>query len=107
MFKAKLNNVPMSAQKVRLVADLIRGKNVSDAVALLSFMNKKAAFILKKLCSSAIANAESIGGADLDSLKIKTVYVDKASSLKRVFPRAKGRADKIEKQRCHVFMELN
>jgi large subunit ribosomal protein L22 len=106
MFKATLKNVPISAQKMRLVGDMVRGKSVSEAVSCLSFSNKKAAFILKKLCSSVVANAEFSGIQSSDNLIVVKLLVDKASSLKRVFPRAKGRADRIEKQRCHILIEV-
>jgi large subunit ribosomal protein L22 len=89
-------------KKTRLVADLIRGKSVSQALNILNFTNKKAAEILKKALESAIANAEHNDGADIDELKVTTIYVDKAQSMKRFSARAKGRGNQIEKQTCHI-----
>ena len=84
-----------SAQKVRLVADLIRGKKVSQALDILTYTNKKAAVLVKKVLESAIANAEHNDGADIDDLKVAKIFVDEGPSMKRIMPRAKGRADRI------------
>jgi large subunit ribosomal protein L22 len=100
--KAILKDARLSPQKARLVADLVRGKKVEDAINLLSFSNKKAAKIIKKVLASAIANAEHNDGLDVDLLKVKTICVDKAGSLKRFRARAKGRGNRIEKQNCHI-----
>ncbi len=99
---AVVKGVRLSAQKGRLVADQIRGMHVSKALQLLAFSPKKAAVIIKKGLESAIANAEHNDGADIDELKISTIYIDKATSLKRMIPRAKGRGNSIEKQTCHI-----
>ena len=80
---AIIRGVHISAQKTRLVADLIRGKSVAQALNILTFTNKKAAGILKKAVESAIANAEHNDGADIDELKVTTIFVDKAQSMKR------------------------
>lgn len=103
---AKLYGARISAQKTRLVADQIRGKPVAEALNLLTFSPKKAAEILKKVLNSAIANAEHNNGADVDTLRINTIYVDKGTSLKRMRPRAKGRGAGIEKQTCHIFIKV-
>lgn len=99
---AHSKNIRVSAQKCRLVADLIRGLDVARALNVLEFTQKKSADILKKTLESAIANAEHNEGADIDSLIVKEVYIDKGPSLKRFMARAKGRGNKIEKQTCHI-----
>jgi|AGFS01.1.fsa_nt_gi LSU ribosomal protein L22P len=88
---AKLSGARISAQKARLVADQIRGKKVGEALNLLAFSSKKAAEIMKKVLESAVANAEHNEGADVDDLKVSTVFVNEGRSLKRIMPRAKGR----------------
>ncbi len=103
---AKLSGAQISAQKVRLVADQIRGKSVEDALDLLSFSTKKAAAIVKKLLNSAIANAEHNEGADVDELKVSTIFVDEGMTAKRIRPRAKGRADRIFKRSCHITVKV-
>tara|TARA_Y100000766_G_C18806162_1_gene555569 strand:- start:697 stop:1035 length:339 start_codon:yes stop_codon:yes gene_type:complete len=103
---ATLRNATLSAQKARLVADMIRGKRVEQALDLLSFTPKKAAKTLKKVLESAVANAEHNDGADIDELFVKTIYVNEGPVLKRFQPRAKGRANRILKQRCHIHVEL-
>ena len=99
---ATLRGVRLSAQKGRLVADMIRGKPVGRALDILAFSPKKGARILKKVLESAIANAEHNEGADIDELKVQTIYVDKAATLKRFTARAKGRGNVIGKQTCHI-----
>ena len=101
---AVLKNARVSAQKARLVADLIRGKSVEQALNTLTFTPKKSAVLMKKVLKSAIANAEHNEGADIDTLKVATVYVDKGPSLKRFTARAKGRGNRIEKQTCHITL---
>ena len=103
---AKLSGARISAQKARLVADQIRGKKVGEALNLLAFSSKKAAEIMKKVLESAVANAEHNEGADIDELKVKSIFVDKATSLKRFTARAKGRGNRIEKQTCHITVTL-
>lgn len=103
---SKLRGARISAQKARLVADLVRGKGVEEALDILTFSPKKAAKLIKKVLNAAIANAEHNEGADIDELKVATVCVDKATSLKRIKPRAKGRADRVEKQTCHITITL-
>ncbi|OEY68143.1 50S ribosomal protein L22 [Rheinheimera salexigens] len=91
-----------SAQKARLVADQVRGLPVDKALNLLTYSPKKAAELIKKVLLSAIANAEHNEGADIDTLKVKTIFVDEAPSMKRIKPRAKGRADRIVKRNSHI-----
>lgn len=103
---AKLSGARLSAQKARLVADQIRGKGVEDALDTLAFSNKKGAEIIKKVLESAIANAEHNEGADVDALKVSIIFVDEGVSLKRIKPRAKGRADRITKRTCHITVKV-
>jgi large subunit ribosomal protein L22 len=99
--------VRLSVDKGRLVADLIRGKKVDQALNILQFTQKKAAVIIKKVLESAIANAEHNDGADIDELKVKTIYVEQgASLLKRFTARAKGRGNRISKPTCHVYVTV-
>ena len=103
---AILKGVRLSAQKGRLVADLVRGKPVEQALNILAFSPKKGAGIIKKVLESAIANAEHNDGADIDTLKVKTIYVEKGAVLKRFTARAKGRGNRISKQTCHVYVTV-
>ena len=102
LVEAHAKNIRVSAQKCRLVADLVRGLPVANALNILTFSTKKSAGIVKKTLESAIANAEHNEGADIDALKVKTICIDKGPSLKRFTARAKGRGSKIEKQTCHI-----
>lgn len=104
--KAIHRGARISAQKTRLVADQIRGLPIERALNILAFSPKKAAGIVKKVVESAIANTEHNEGADIDELKVKSIYVDKATSLKRFTARAKGRGNRIEKQTCHITVTL-
>ncbi len=104
---AKLTNANVSAQKCRLVADQIRGLPVDKAINLLRFSNKKASLLLKKVLESAIANAEHNEGADIDELKVSTVYVDEGPTMKRFKPRAKGRINHILKRTCHITVKVS
>ena len=103
---AVARNIHLSAQKGGLVADQIRGLPVAQALNILAFSPKKGAGIIKKALESAIANAEHNDGADIDELKVKIIYIDKAASLKRFMARAKGRGNKIEKQTCHITVSV-
>ena len=103
---AVAKNIHLSAQKGRLVADQIRGLPVAQALNILAFSPKKGAGIIKKALESAIANAEHNDGADIDELKVTTIYIDKATSLKGCMARAKGRGNKIEKQTCHITVSV-
>ncbi|MDL6715271.1 50S ribosomal protein L22 [Escherichia coli] len=112
---AKHRHARSSAQKVRLVADLIRGKKVSQALDILTYTNKKAAVLVKKVLESAIANAEHNDGADIDDLKVTKIFVDEGPSMKRIMPRAKerimprakGRADRILKRTSHITVVVS
>ena len=97
--KAIVRGVRLSVDKGRLVADLIRGKKVE-------FTQKKAAGIIKKALESAIANAEHNDGADIDELKVKTIYVEQGTTLKRFTARAKGRGNRISKPTCHIYVTV-
>jgi large subunit ribosomal protein L22 len=103
---AKLRHARISPQKGRLVADQIRGLPVERALNLLTFSNKKAAVMIKKVLDSAIANAENNEGADIDDLKVKAICVDEGPRLKRIMPRAKGRADRIVKRTSHITVTV-
>ncbi len=103
---AKLKGANISAQKTRLVADQVRGMGVEEALTLLSFSPKKAAVLIKKTLNSAIANAEHNEGADIDELVISTIFVDEGMTMKRIRPRAKGRADRIMKRTCHITVKV-
>ena len=104
--KAILRGVRLSAQKGRLVADLIRGKPVDQAINILSFNQKRGAAIIRKVLESAIANAEHNDGADIDVLKVKTIYVERGSFLKRFQARAKGRGNRVLKHTCHIYITV-
>jgi large subunit ribosomal protein L22 len=104
---AKLKNAPLSAQKGRLIADMIRKKDVSDAIDVLKFTPKKGAQFMLKLLESAIASAENNNAADIDELKVGAICVDEAPTLKRVSPRAKGRANRICKRNCHITIKVS
>ena len=104
---AVLRGARLSAQKGRLVADQIRGRNVGEALNILTFSTKKGADLMKKVLESAIANAEHNNGADVDELSISTVFVDEGTTLKRIRPRAKGRADRICKRTCHITVKVS
>lgn len=109
--RAVLKFARISPQKARLVADLVRGKDASEAVELLTFLNKKSAPMIRKLVESAIANAEvaaerSNAELDIDDLYVRTIYVDGGPTLRRFRPRAQGRATKIIKKTSHITVEL-
>ena len=97
----------MSAQKVRRIADLVRGKAVADALDLLSFEAQQPAAVVKKVLESAIANAENNEGADVDELKVTEIFVNEGMTMKRIKPRAKGRADRILKRSCHISVTVS
>jgi large subunit ribosomal protein L22 len=104
---ATLKHVRFAPQKGRLVADQIRGLNVSKALDILSFSPKRAASTIKKILESAISNAEHNFGADIDELKVSTIYVSDGPTMKRMRPRAKGRGNRILKRTCHIFLEVS
>ena len=103
---AVLRGVRLSEQKGRLVADQVRGLSVDRALNLLSFSPKKAAVIIRKLLESAIANAEHNDNADIDELKITEIFVDAGPVLKRMMPRARGRADRLLKPTSHITITV-
>jgi large subunit ribosomal protein L22 len=103
---AKLSGATISAQKARLVADQIRGKSAEEALDIFTFSKKKAADLVLKLLNSAIANAEHNEGADVDELKVSSIFVNEGRTLKRLKPRAKGRADRILKRSCHITVKV-
>jgi large subunit ribosomal protein L22 len=104
--KAYLKGARISAQKVRLVADQVRGMPVEKAEQLLTFSTKKAAHIVKKVLLSAIANAEHNEGADIDELSVSTIMVDEGPTLKRGRARAKGRGTRILKRTSHITLTV-
>ena len=104
--RSVVRGVRLSVDKGRLVADLIRGKKVDQALNILSFTQKKAAGIVKKVLESAIANAEHNDGADIDELFVKSIYVEQGTTLKRFAARAKGRGNRISKPTCHIYVTV-
>jgi len=104
--KAVLRGARISAQKARLVADLVRGMPVGTASAVLEHTNKKAAHLVRKVLLSAVANAENNVGADVDELKIARIYVDEGAVMKRMHARAKGRGSRILKRTSHITVEV-
>ncbi len=104
--RASLRGARLSAQKGRLVADLIRGKPVDQAMSILAYMPKKGAAMIRKLLESAIANAEHNDGADIDTLKVKSICVERGTYLKRFQARAKGRGARVLKYTCNVFLTV-
>jgi large subunit ribosomal protein L22 len=101
-----LRGVRLSAQKGRLVADQIRGLPVDRALNILSFSPKKGAAIIRKVLESAIANAEHNEGADIDELRVTSVFVEQGPTLKRFTARAKGRGNRISKPTCHIYLTV-
>ena len=104
--KPIVRGVRLSVDKGRLVADMVRGKKVDLALNILSFTPKKAAGIVKKAVESAVANAEHNDGADIDELKITSIYVEQGATLKRFSARAKGRGNRISKPTCHIYVTV-
>ena len=104
--QAKIRGARLSAQKARLVADQVRGRQVEEAIDLLTYSTKKGADVIRKLLNSAIANAEHNEGADVDELKISEICVDEGMTMKLIMKRAKGRADRILKRSCHISITV-
>lgn len=104
---AKHKHARSSAQKVRLVADQVRGLLVERAIDLLSFSDKKAAGLVKKVLQSAVANAENNFGVETDSLRVSKILVDEASRIRRMHARAKGRSNRIIKRTCHISVAVS
>ncbi len=104
--RAYLKGTRLSPQKAALVADQIRGKSVDQAMDFLVFNKQKGSVVIKKLLESAIANAENNNNADIDKLSISSIIVNQGMRLKRMKPRARGRADRIIKPTCHIEIIL-
>jgi large subunit ribosomal protein L22 len=104
---AILKYTRLSPQKARLVADQVRGLPVEQALNLLTFSERKAARVVKKVLESAIANAEHNEGADVDELKVSAIYVDEGPTMKRLRARAKGRASRILKRTSHITVKVS
>jgi large subunit ribosomal protein L22 len=105
--KAKANMMRIAPRKVRIVGDLIKKKNVNDAMGILLYTPKKGAYILKKLLDSAIGNARQKKYVDVDTLYVKNVIVDEGPTMKRFLPRAMGRATKVRKRLSHITLILD
>ncbi|MEZ5560899.1 MAG: 50S ribosomal protein L22 [Pseudomonadales bacterium] len=105
--RAVAKRLSISPQKARLVADMVRGKPVSDALDILGFSPQKGAGLVRKVVESAIANAENNEGADIDELKIAEIFVNEGMTMKRIRPRAKGRADRIFKRTSHITVTVS
>ena len=105
--KAILRGVRLSEQKGRLVADLVRGKSVEQALNILTFSPKKGAKVIKKVLESAIANAEHNDGADVDELKVSAIWVDEGPTMKRMHARAKGRGTRVMKRTSHITVKVS
>ena len=105
--KAVLKGTRISPQKARLIADMVRGENAASAINNLRFMPKKAARIIRKLLESAVANASQNEAIDVDTLYVKTIFVDGGAMLKRIRPRAMGRASRILKRTSHITVVLD
>ena len=103
---AKLSFARLSPRKTRLVVDMVRGKQIQDALNILKFTPQPSAKLVSKLLSSAVANAEQKGASDVDRLFVKTISVDGGAVLKRFLPRAMGRASKIRKPTSHISVVL-
>jgi large subunit ribosomal protein L22 len=104
--QAVLKFVRLSPQKARAVADLVRGKKVDEALNILKFNTRKSSKLIRKVLESAIANAENNHGADVDELKLQAIFIDEGPVLKRIMPRAKGRADRIVKPTSHITIRV-
>ena len=105
--RATLRHARISAQKARLVADLVRGMPVDRALNLLAFTEKKAAAMVRKVLESAIANAEHNDGADVDGLKVSAICVDEGPTMKRMHARAKGRGSRVMKRTSHISVTVS
>jgi large subunit ribosomal protein L22 len=103
---ATAKRLRLSPQKARLVVDLVRGKPVGEALEILTFSPQKAAGLVRKVVESAIANAENNEAADVDELRISQIFVNEGLRMKRIKPRAKGRADRIVKRTSHITVTV-
>jgi large subunit ribosomal protein L22 len=105
--QAVLKFVRLSPLKARLLADMVRGQKVDIAINTLKFSQQRAAGIIRKVLESAVANAENNNGADIDELKVAEIFVDEGPTMKRIRPRAKGRADRILKRTSHITVRVS
>ena len=105
--RATLKFARISSRKVKIVADLIRGKDVDEALAIMKFTPKASSEVLEKLLKSAIANAENNNGMSVENLYVEECYANKGPTMKRIRPRAQGRAYRIEKRMSHITIVLN
>ena len=105
--RAFLKNANMSAQKIRLIADDVRGMKIQKALDMLSYSPKKSAYLVKKVLNSAIANAEHNRGADIDALIVAKIFIDEGPTMKRMQARAKGRSCRILKRSCHITLVVS
>ncbi len=101
------NSVRLAPRKARIIVDMIRGREVIDALSVLRFTNKRGAEIIEKLIESALSNIEAGGEHDIDSLRVSRAWVNEGPTLRRFMPRAQGRATRIRKRTCHIHIELN
>jgi large subunit ribosomal protein L22 len=104
--KVKMKNIAQSPQKLRLIVDLVRGKDVQKALDILEFTNKKGAKYVSKAINSGIANAREKYGVDKDELRIKKIFIDEAPTYKRGQFSARGRYSQVFKRRSHINLEL-
>jgi large subunit ribosomal protein L22 len=105
--RAIARSVRIGPRKVRLVADLVRGKKVEEALNLLEFTNKRASKLISDLIRSAVANVDSQGQVDIDTLVVKKIFVDGGITMKRFLPMPMGRAGKIRKRTSHITIVLD
>ena len=105
-FQVELNYLRVAPRKVRLVADIVRGRSVQEALDRLSFSKVSSALDIAKLIRSAVANADRKGGVDVDTLMVRTIYVDQGPTLRRSLPRARGSASRINKKTSHITVIL-
>lgn len=104
---ARCRYVRSSAQKIRLIVDMVKGRSVVNALNILKYTNKKSSFLVKQVLESAVANAEHNDGLNIDNLKISKIFVDNGPSIKRIMPRAKGRSDRIIKRTSHITVVVS
>ena len=100
-------SVRLAPRKARIIVDMIRGREVYDALSILRFTNKRGAIIIEKLIESAIHNIEAGGDHDVESMRVTSAWVNEGPTLRRFMPRAQGRATRIRKRTCHIHIELN
>ena len=106
IYKSEYKNAPQSALKLRLVANIIRGKNAQWALDQLELLNKKGARLVKKALKSAVANAKSLDGIEANDLVVDKIMVNEAKGFKKVYFSARGRASRLNRRRSHIYIEL-